>query len=307
MRLKDRAALITGGTSGIGEATSLLFAREGASVAVVGRNIERGDAVADRIRGEGGNAIFVQADVRKGDECQHAVELTMQAFGRLDVLFNNAGTYVANDTDRLFGGGMGRPGRHQPEGHVPDVEVRPAAHDRGGLGLDHQLLVGLGARRWCEGRRLLCREGRDGRDDQGDGDRPRAPGHPGERGVPGRYRHADGARGRARAGHVVGRLRAIHRERPTDRADGDARPRSHGRCCSSRATSPPTSRARRCRSTEAVSPTDRSRDFETIEVSTPLEAAARLVGTPAETAAIGEGSCVDRRLQLLSSRSSPSG
>ena len=98
MRLKDRAALITGGTSGIGEATSLLFAMEGASVAVVGRNIERGDAVADRIRGEGGNAIFVQADVRKGDECQHAVELTMQAFGRLDVLFNNAGTYVANDT-----------------------------------------------------------------------------------------------------------------------------------------------------------------------------------------------------------------
>ncbi len=98
MRLKDRAALITGGTSGIGEATSLLFAREGASVAVVGRNIERGDAVADRIRGDGGNAIFVQADVRKADECQHAVELTMQAFGRLDVLFNNAGTYVANDT-----------------------------------------------------------------------------------------------------------------------------------------------------------------------------------------------------------------
>jgi NAD(P)-dependent dehydrogenase (short-subunit alcohol dehydrogenase family) len=98
MRLKDRAALITGGTSGIGEATSLLFASEGASVVVVGRNIERGDAVADRIRGDGGNAIFVQADVRNADECQHAVELTMQAFGRLDVLFNNAGTYVANDT-----------------------------------------------------------------------------------------------------------------------------------------------------------------------------------------------------------------
>ena len=115
MRLKDRAALITGGTSGIGEATSLLFAREGASVAVVGRNIERGDAVADRIRGDGGNAIFVQADVRKADECQHAVaRLTMQAFGRLDVLFNNAGTYVANDAARLLRGGMGRPGRHQP-------------------------------------------------------------------------------------------------------------------------------------------------------------------------------------------------
>ena len=98
MRLKDRAALITGGTSGIGEATAMLFAREGASVAVVGRNVERGDAVADRIRGEGGSAIFVQADVRKAEQCQHAVELTTQAYGRLDVLFNNAGTYVANDT-----------------------------------------------------------------------------------------------------------------------------------------------------------------------------------------------------------------
>ena len=97
MRLENRAALITGGTSGIGEATCLLFGREGASVAVVGRNTERGKSVAKRISDAGGTAIFVQADVRKSDDCRTAVERTLETFGRLDVLFNNAGSYYVND------------------------------------------------------------------------------------------------------------------------------------------------------------------------------------------------------------------
>ena len=97
MRLENRAALITAGTSGIGEATSLLFGREGASVAVVGRNTERGKSVAKRISDAGGTAIFVQADVRKSDDCRTAVERTIETFGRLDILFNNAGTYSVND------------------------------------------------------------------------------------------------------------------------------------------------------------------------------------------------------------------
>src|SRR6476660_8972795 len=97
MRLEDRAALITGGTSGIGEATCLLFGQEGASVAVVGRNTKRGEAVATRISDAGGEAIFVQGDVRKADDCRNAVDRTLDAFGRLDILFNNAGTYYAND------------------------------------------------------------------------------------------------------------------------------------------------------------------------------------------------------------------
>jgi NAD(P)-dependent dehydrogenase (short-subunit alcohol dehydrogenase family) len=97
MRLEDRTALITGGTSGIGEATSLLFAEEGASVAVVGRNTERGKSVAKRISDIGGTAVFVQADVRRSDDCRTAVERTIETFGRLDILFNNAGTYSVND------------------------------------------------------------------------------------------------------------------------------------------------------------------------------------------------------------------
>jgi len=97
MRLENRAALITGGTSGIGEATSVLFAKEGASVAVVGRNTERGKSVAKRISDAGGTAIFVQADVRKSNDCRTAVERTIETFGRLDMLFNNAGSYSVND------------------------------------------------------------------------------------------------------------------------------------------------------------------------------------------------------------------
>jgi NAD(P)-dependent dehydrogenase (short-subunit alcohol dehydrogenase family) len=97
MRLSGRAALITGATSGIGEATALLFAEEGARVAVVGRDAERGRAVEERIRAGGGQAIFIPADVRRAEECERAAGETVGAFGRLDVLFNNAGVYVAND------------------------------------------------------------------------------------------------------------------------------------------------------------------------------------------------------------------
>jgi NAD(P)-dependent dehydrogenase (short-subunit alcohol dehydrogenase family) len=93
MRLENKVALITGGTSGIGEATALLFAREGAKVAITGRNESRGHAVVARILESGGKAIFVRTDVRKADECKRAVDETFRGFARLDILFNNAGVY----------------------------------------------------------------------------------------------------------------------------------------------------------------------------------------------------------------------
>jgi NAD(P)-dependent dehydrogenase (short-subunit alcohol dehydrogenase family) len=93
MRLKDRAALITGGTSGIGEATALLFAREGARVAITGRSEARGAAVVARIREHDGQAIFIRADVSLAEDCRRAVDETVGAFGRVDILFNNAGVF----------------------------------------------------------------------------------------------------------------------------------------------------------------------------------------------------------------------
>ena len=93
MRLKDKEALITGGTSGIGEATALLFAREGARVAITGRNSERGAAVVSRIKAAGGEGIFLRADVGQSPDCQRVVEETVRAFRQVDILFNNAGVF----------------------------------------------------------------------------------------------------------------------------------------------------------------------------------------------------------------------
>ena len=93
MRLNNKVALITGGNSGIGRATALLFAREGAKVAITGRDEERGKLVADEIKQASGTAVFIRSDVRIAKECRQAVDETLRQFGRLDILFNNAGVF----------------------------------------------------------------------------------------------------------------------------------------------------------------------------------------------------------------------
>ena len=98
MRLAKKVALITGGTSGIGEAAALLFAAEGAKVAITGRHEERGRNVVGAIKEKGGRAIFVQTDVRLAADCRRAVEETLRGFGPIDILFNNAGVFFAHDT-----------------------------------------------------------------------------------------------------------------------------------------------------------------------------------------------------------------
>lgn len=93
MRLQGKVALITGGTSGIGAATAIRFAKEGAAVAITGRSVERGEEVVGQITGAGGDAIFIRTDVRLADDCRTAVETTLERFGKIDVLFNNAGVF----------------------------------------------------------------------------------------------------------------------------------------------------------------------------------------------------------------------
>jgi NAD(P)-dependent dehydrogenase (short-subunit alcohol dehydrogenase family) len=98
MRLENKVALITGGTSGIGEATAILFAKEGARMAITGRNEQRGRDIADKIVRDGGQAIFIRTDVRSAEQCVKAVNETLGAYGSLDILFNNAGVFFPHTT-----------------------------------------------------------------------------------------------------------------------------------------------------------------------------------------------------------------
>lgn len=87
MKLEHKVALITGGTRGIGLATAKLFTEEGARVALAGRNEQDGKAAALQVQ----NSVFVRCDVKRADDCRRAVQETIRTFGKLDILFNNAG------------------------------------------------------------------------------------------------------------------------------------------------------------------------------------------------------------------------
>jgi len=91
MKLSDKVALITGAGSGIGRASALLFSQEGAKVAVVDLDRKGGQETVGLIQQKGGEAVFVQADVSKAADVEKMVETTVKTFGRLDILFNNAG------------------------------------------------------------------------------------------------------------------------------------------------------------------------------------------------------------------------
>jgi NAD(P)-dependent dehydrogenase (short-subunit alcohol dehydrogenase family) len=88
---KGKVALVTGGTSGIGKATAIEFARAGAKVVLTGRREKEGAQVVAEIKKLGGQAAFVRADVAKDADVKRMVDFTVEKFGRLDIAFNNAG------------------------------------------------------------------------------------------------------------------------------------------------------------------------------------------------------------------------
>jgi NAD(P)-dependent dehydrogenase (short-subunit alcohol dehydrogenase family) len=101
MRLKDRVALITGGGSGIGRESALLFAAEGARVVVVDRDDAAGERVAREIGAAGGTAAFVHADVSRAADCEAMVRAAEARFGALHIMFNNAGIMDSRDDDAV--------------------------------------------------------------------------------------------------------------------------------------------------------------------------------------------------------------
>src|SRR5258705_485638 len=92
LELKDKVAIVTGGTQGIGRATAMRLAKEGARVVIAARGKERLDAVAAEIRASGGAVAAVQADVGRPEDCERLVAEALRAFGQIDILVNNAGT-----------------------------------------------------------------------------------------------------------------------------------------------------------------------------------------------------------------------
>lgn len=89
--LKDKVALITGGSSGIGAETARVFAKHGAKVAIFARGQEKMDRVAAELKALGADCLTIAGDVTKSEDCSAAVEQVVAVFGRIDVLVNNAG------------------------------------------------------------------------------------------------------------------------------------------------------------------------------------------------------------------------
>lgn len=103
MRLENKVAIITGGGTGIGKASAIRFAKEGAKVAIAGRRLEKLEETAEIIRANGGDCLCCVTDVRKEEDIINLVKSTVEKFGKIDILFNNAGVgysapYVMDST-----------------------------------------------------------------------------------------------------------------------------------------------------------------------------------------------------------------
>lgn len=90
-KLTGKTAILTGATSGIGKATALLFADEGAGLIITGRRADRGKAVEAECRQRAARSVFVAADHTQAEDCEKVVSVALEEFGRIDILFNNAG------------------------------------------------------------------------------------------------------------------------------------------------------------------------------------------------------------------------
>jgi NAD(P)-dependent dehydrogenase (short-subunit alcohol dehydrogenase family) len=101
MRLTDKVALITGAGSGIGRETALLFAGEGASIVVVDVNDAGGQETIRLVEAQGGQATCVHADISKAADCDTMVRVAEETYGKLNILFNNAGISHINDDDAV--------------------------------------------------------------------------------------------------------------------------------------------------------------------------------------------------------------
>ena len=123
-RVAGKAAIVTGAASGIGQATAEVLGREGASVCIADVDEAGGRQVASEIQAAGGEAIFVRADVGARDDVIGMFARTEEAFGRVDVVHNNAIRVRGRRGDRAGREGLGRHPERGPEGDLPGRQVR---------------------------------------------------------------------------------------------------------------------------------------------------------------------------------------
>jgi NAD(P)-dependent dehydrogenase (short-subunit alcohol dehydrogenase family) len=193
--LAGKVALITGGGSGIGRASALLFAQAGAAVAVVDLNQKSGQDVVKEIADHGGKAVFERADVTRADDCERAVRRTVSELGGIHVLFNNAGIIRRASVIELSEEDWDRVMAVNVKSMFLMSRLAISIMSQSGGGAIINMASGLGID-WRSARRgLLCFEGRSSAAHQGDGSGSWATEYPGELHLPGRYRHPHAAAG----------------------------------------------------------------------------------------------------------------
>lgn len=100
MKLKDKVAVITGSSKGIGEGIAKVFSSEGAKIVVVSRNKSEGEAMAEQLGSSEGRAIYVQTDVTESKLIRNMIDKTIESFGRLDIMVNNAGYHISKNIEQ---------------------------------------------------------------------------------------------------------------------------------------------------------------------------------------------------------------
>ena len=167
MELEGKVAAVTGGTRGIGRAIAEAFVREGAKVVINGRSEEKGQQALKEM--DAGDAVvFVAGDAKLREDCERVVDATVEQFGRIDIMVNNAG----GASNHAAGRRPDRRGARRRAALEPvvDVLVHPAlaaAHDPAEVGPDHQHQLGRGQVRQAGRVDLRHRQARRQRADEG--------------------------------------------------------------------------------------------------------------------------------------------
>ena len=118
MRLRDRVAIITGGGQGIGRATCLLLAKEGANIVIAEHNPTTAETVGKEVEAVGVRSLVLQTDVSDSDSVRSMVNQTLNAFGRIDILVNNAGIFQLHTNRGLHRRGVGQNNGSQSQGTI---------------------------------------------------------------------------------------------------------------------------------------------------------------------------------------------